>query len=185
MLCIMLSGCASFQQASQSDISIPKTVGLMPFLSAPDKIVGLLAADRIAMEMIATGYNVIDSSLTLSVVNEAKFYNTGLNEETRKAFQAHNIPALLFGTINKYSCEMVPSTSFFGSLVRNNRCTVSLTAKIAECSTGRLLWGLTISESAEGEKITADELLTTLIQKAGSNGALPLPFLEKQSQKSK
>ena len=178
MLCITLSGCAVFQNTPQNIITMPKTVGLMPFSSAPDKIVGQMAADRIALEMIANGYEIIDRSLTTSVVNETKFYSSGLNEEARKSFQAQNIPAILFGSVSKYGCETVNSTSFFGGHARKNRCTVSLAAKIAESSTGRLLWGLTISDSAEGESITAEGLMISLIQKAGSNGALPAPLPE-------
>lgn len=184
MLCSTLCGCAAFQQSAPSDISIPKTVGLMPFSTAAEKTVGQLAADRIALEMIAKGYDVIDRSLTTSVVNESKFYGSGLNEDARRAFQTQNIPAVLFGSINGYGCETVSTRTFFGSHVRKNRCTVSLTAKIAESSSGRLLWGLTLSDSAEGDKITAEELMTALISKAAGDGALPAPLASGATDKA-
>jgi len=173
LICIALSGCTVFTQPTTGEVSMPKTVALMPFSFSPDKTVGQLAADQVALEMVSKGYDIIDRSLATAVVNESKFYGNGLNEENRKAFQNQNIPAVLFGNVNRFGCETAHSSSFFGGHIIKNRCSVSLTAKIAESSTGKLLWGITISDSAEGENMTPEELMISLIRKAGDNGTLP------------
>jgi|GEM_PF-1231999 len=159
-----------------------KTVALMPFYSsatATGKSIGQEAADRVALELVAKGYVVIDRSTTTALVSEAKFYGSGLSDDMRSALQSHNIAAVVFGSVNDFSCESIRSTALVASLASNldkkNRCTVSLTAKIADTSTGRLLWGVTINDTSEGANLTAMELMKSLIRGADIKDTLPEP----------
>jgi len=175
-LCFQLSGCTMFKSPVDA-----KTVALMTFSSpSSSKNVGQEAADRVALELVAKGYVVIDRSITSSLVNEAKFYSSGLSDDMRRALQAHNISAFVFGSVNEYNCEVVrpnsSSSNTFGSQgssEKKNLCTVSITAKIADTSIGRLLWGVTINETSEGVNLTALEVMKSLIRKADLSGSLP------------
>ena len=155
-----------------------KTVALMPFFSSsPGKNIGQEAADRVALELVAKGYVVIDRSTTTSLINETRFYVSGLSDEMRSALRSHNIASVIFGSVNDFSCEAIRSqpliASLAGTIDKKNRCTVSLTAKIADTATGRLLWGVTINDTSEGENLTAMELMKSLIRKADIKGSLP------------
>lgn len=151
----------------------------MPFFSATatNKYIGLEAADRIALELMAKGHIVIDRSTTTTLVNEAKFYGLGLNDDMRNALQTHNISAVIFGTINDFGCETIrvpsKSASLISEMDKKNRCTVSLTAKITDIASGILLWGVTLSETSEGDNLTAMELMKTLINKSELKKTLP------------
>ncbi|GFE60373.1 CsgG/HfaB family protein [Geobacter sp. AOG2] len=176
-LCISLTGCSLFRSIPET-----KTVALMPFFSSATntgKSIGQEAADRVALELVAKGYVVIDRSTTTALVNEAKFYGSGLSDDMRSALQSHNIAAVVFGSVNDFSCESIRSPSLVASLASNmdkkNRCTVSLTAKIADTATGRLLWGVTINDTSEGANLTAMELMKSLIRKADIKETLPEP----------
>ena len=154
----------------------------MPFFSSPTvpgKNIGQEAADRVALELVARGYVVIDRSTTTALVNEAKFYGSGLSDDMRSALQSHNISAVVFGSVDDFSCETIRSASLVASLASNmekkNRCTIALTAKIADTATGRLLWGVTINETSEGANLTAMELMKSLIRKADIKETLPDP----------
>jgi len=158
-----------------------KPIALMPFFSAisTSKYVGQEAADRVALELMAKGYIVIDRSTTTTLINEAKFYSTGLNDDMRNALQTHNISAVIFGSINDFGCETTRVLSKSASLVsdmdKKNRCTASLTAKIIDIANGRLLWGVTLSDTSEGENLTAMELMKSLISKSEFSKTLPDP----------
>jgi hypothetical protein len=176
ILCISLAGCALLRVPPET-----RTVALMPFYSsatAAGKSIGQEAADRIALELVAKGYVVIDRSTTTALINEAKFYGSGLSDDMRSALQAHKIAAVVFGSVNDFSCETIrtPSmTSLASTMDKHNRCTVSLTAKIADTVSGRLLWGVTINDTLEGANLTAMELMKSLIRKADIKDTLPEP----------
>jgi len=153
----------------------------MPFYySTPGKSIGREVADRVALELISNGYAVIDSSTTTALINEVKFYNIGLSDDMRIALQSHNIEAIVFGSVNEFACESIRTPSQTGSLSfnfdRTNRCTVSLTAKIADTATGRLLWGVTINDTSEGADLTAMKLMKFLISKAEIRHTIPDPM---------
>ncbi|MDD2273517.1 MAG: CsgG/HfaB family protein [Desulfuromonadaceae bacterium] len=180
ILCITLSGCSLF--STQPD---PKKVALMPFYySTPGKSIGQEVADRVALELILNGYTVIDSSTTTALINEVKFYNLGLSDDMRAALKEHNIGAVVFGSVNDFACESIRTPSQTGSLVFNvdkkNRCTVSLTAKIADTATGRLLWGVTMNDTSEGADLTAMTLMKSLISKAEIRNSIPMNLKSKQ-----
>lgn len=173
ILCIPLAGCTLFRSPPDT-----RTVALMPFFStASSKSIGQEAADRVALELVAKGYIVIDRSTATALVNEAKFYGSGLSDDMRNVLQSRNIAAVVFGSVNDFSCETIRSPSLVASLASNmdkkNRCTVSLTAKIADTTTGRLLWGVTINDTSEGVNLTAMELMKSLIRKADIKETLP------------
>ena len=177
ILCIPLAGCSLFRVPPDT-----RTVALMPFyssVSTAGKSIGQEAADRIALELVAKGYVVIDRSTTTALVNEAKFYGSGLNDDMRSALKAHKIAAVVFGSVDDFSCETIRLPSLVASLTSNldkkNRCTVSLTAKIAETASGRLLWGVTINDTSEEANLTAMELMKSLIRKADIKATLPEP----------
>ncbi|KAB0672378.1 hypothetical protein F6V30_07390 [Oryzomonas sagensis] len=181
ILCIPLAGCSLFRSPPDT-----RTVALMPFFStASSKSIGQEAADRVALELVAKGYVVIDRSTATALVNETKFYGSGLSDDMRNALQSRNIAAVVFGSVNDFSCETIRSPSLVASLASNmdkkNRCTVSLTAKIADTTTGRLLWGVTINDTSEGVNLTAMELMKSLIRKADIKETLP-PSLNEQAK---
>jgi len=163
-------------------LSDTKPVALMPFYSAAttSKYIGQEAADRVALELLAKGYFVIDRSTTTALVNEAKFYGSGLSDDMRNALQVHNIAAVVFGSVNDFSCETVRTLSQSASLIndmdKKNRCTVSLTAKITDTASGRLIWGVTLNDTSEGNNLTAIELMKSLIRKADMRETLPEPI---------
>lgn len=157
LLCISLLGCASFQKYPQIEPPVARTVALMPFSSVVKGPMGQQAANWVAQKLIINGYTVIDSSFTTTVASQDKFYDYGLNDEVRSALLAKNLTTLVFGSVNAFSCTPVlysPDT---------NRCTVSVTAKMVEVATGRLLWELILSDSAEGKGLTAYDLMKPLI----------------------
>jgi len=168
VLCISLPGCASFQKYPQIEPPIARTVALMPFSSVVKGALGQQAANWVAQKLILNGYTVIDSSFTTTVVSEAKFYDYGLNDEVRNALLAKNLTTLVFGSVNEFSCETVPFTR------DTNRCTVSVTTKMVEVATGRLLWELILSDSATGTDLTAYDLIKPLIL-ANISAPRPLP----------
>ena len=55
---------------------------------------------------------------------------------------------------------------------------MGLTAKMVDLTSGRLLWGLTIKDSIEGENLTAGELMDSLMRQAHIAGTLPAPAAE-------
>jgi hypothetical protein len=172
-LCIMLPGCAAYQQNSKYEPTQLKTVAVLPFTSVSVGSAGQEAADQLALKLMANSFVVIDRSRTTAVVSETKFYGSGLSDEVRNALQAQNITAVAFGSVNEYGCEPKKNVTFTGNLVPKKRCTVSLTAKIADIATGRLLWGMTSTDSAEKENSTAAELMSCLMRKADFSGIVP------------
>jgi hypothetical protein len=177
--CVPLSGCSWFMTPAYT-----KTVALMPFVSsATQKSAGQEAADRLGMELLSKGYEVIDRSTATALVNETKFYNSGLSDEMRKTLQAHNIMSVFFGSVNEFSCEgkksaaMTMGYGLTGNGEKSTRCTVSLTAKLADTANGRLLWGVNISDTAEGANLTATELMKSLIEKNNIAETVPEPVV--------
>lgn len=179
-LCISLSGCAAYRQNSRIETNQLKTVAVLPFSSVSGGSAGQEAADQLALKLLANGYVVIDRSRTTAVVNETKFYGAGLNDEVRNALQAQNITAVAFGSVNAFGCEPKKDVTYAGKLVQKTRCTISLTAKIADTTTGRLLWGMTSTDSAESENLTAAELISPLLSKADFTGIIPASLVEKK-----
>lgn len=179
-LCILLSGCAAYRQNSRFETNQLKTVAVLPFAYVSGGSAGQEAADQLALKLLASGYVVIDRSRTTAVVNETKFYGAGLNDEVRNALQAQNISSVAFGSVNVFGCEPKKDVTYSGKLVQKTRCTVSVTAKIADTTTGRLLWGMTSTDSAEAENLTAAELMSPLLNKANFTGISPAPLVEKK-----
>ena len=177
-LFIPLAGCAASQQYSQCEIPVPKTVALMPFSSVDGRTTGLQAAHQVALELIEKGYVVIDSSFTTTTVSESKFYASGLNSEVRNALLAQKLTTLVFGSIDKFTCETKQTTSFYGSQGTANYCSVSLAVKMIDTSTGKLLWGLMLADSSAGKNLTAGELMRTMIAQANLAKILPVPAVE-------
>jgi len=182
MLCLPLPGCSWVAAPAYT-----KTVAVLPFSAAAGKSAGHEAADHLGIELLAKGYVVIDSSTTKALISEGKFYNSGINDDMRKALQARSITSVLFGSINDYGCEAVRSTALIsglpGSQEKNFRCSVSLTAKMADTATGRLLWGVTLADSSEGANLTAAELMKAMIRKARIGDSLPEPVVEETKNK--
>jgi hypothetical protein len=178
-LCISLSGCAAYRQNSKYETTRLKTVAVLPFTSGSGGSAGQDAADQLALKLLANGYVVIDRSRTTAVVNETKFYGAGLNDEVRNALQAQDITAIAFGSVNGFGCEPKNDVTYSGKMVQKKRCIVSLTAKIADTTTGRLLWGMTSTDSAEAENLTASELMSFLLSKADFTGITPAPLIKK------
>jgi hypothetical protein len=172
-LCISLSGCAVYRQDSRFETIQLKTVAVLPFTSVSGGSAGQDAADQLALKLLASGFTVIDGSRATAVVSETKFYGVGLNDEVRSALQAQGITAVAFGSVKEYNCEPKKDESFYGKLAPKKRCAVSLTAKIAETATGRLLWGTTSNDSAEAEDLTATKLISSLLSKADFTGIIP------------
>lgn len=162
---LLLSGCSTYSG---------KNVALMPFSSLANKNAGQETSDRLAQELVAKGYVVIDRSITSNWVNEAAFYNSGLSEEMRQKLKSHNLAAVVYGNINDFKCDSINSS---GSLYSKSlvRCTVSVTAKMTDLVTGRLLWGMTMNDTDEGENLTAMRLMNSMLQKANILAALPDP----------
>ena len=148
---------------------------------------GAERADSLGIELLTKGYVVIDSSTTRALISEGKFYNSGINDDMRKALQARSITSVLFGSINDYGCETIRSTALIaglpGSQEKNFRCSVSLTAKMADAATGRLLWGVTLAKRSEGANLTAAELMKAMIRKARIGDSLPEPAVEETKNK--
>lgn len=165
LLLFLLSGCSAYSS---------KNVALMPFSSPVNKNVGQETSDRLAQELVAKGYVVIDRSITSNWVNEASFYSSGLSDEMRQKLKAHNLAAVVYGNINDFRCDSINSS---GSLYSKSlvRCTVSVTAKMTDLVTGRLLWGMTMNDTDEGENLTAMGLMNTMIQKANIIAGIPEP----------
>jgi hypothetical protein len=183
LLCIPLSGCSWFMTPGYT-----KTIALMPFYApVPVKNAGQEAADNLGMELLSKGYEVIDRSTTTALINEAKFYTSGLNDEMRKTLQSHNIMSVFFGSINDFSCETIRTSSMISGLAstpeKSNRCTVSITAKIADTSSGRLLWGVSLKDTSEGVNLSATELMKSLIQKNNIGETLPEPVVAETKTK--
>jgi hypothetical protein len=177
LYCIPLSGCSWFMTPGYT-----KTIALMPFYAPlPSKNAGQEASDNLGMELLAKGYEVIDRSTTTALVNEAKFYSSGLNDEMRKTLQSHNIMSVFFGSINDFSCETIRTSSMISGLAsspeKSTRCTVSITAKIADTTSGRLLWGMSFKDTSEGVNLTATELMKSLLQKNTIVDTLPEPVV--------
>ena len=185
-LCIPLFGCAASRPHSGLYVPPPETVALMPFTTVVDGASGEEAADRVGLALMTRGYVVIDRSRTTAIVTEKEFYDAGLSDNVRNAFQAQKIPAVVFGSVNDFSCETKKTGPLFASpKCKKNRCSVSLTAKMVDVASGRLLWGVTLQDSVEGENLTAGELLGSLISRANIGGTLPAKMVEsKEAEKS-
>ena len=177
LLCMSLLGCATYQQHSQEESPVSRSVALMPFLSMTKGADGQQAANWIELEFIKKGYVVIDSSFTTSAVSEAKFYESGLSNEVRGALLAQNLTTVVFGSINEFKCESANYSNFYGKQESNNRCTVSLAAKMVDTATGKLLWGLALADSGEGRNLSARDLMKSMINEANIAATLPQPLL--------
>jgi hypothetical protein len=176
-LCMSLVGCATYQKYPQSVPSVSRTVALMPFSSVVKGTIGQQAANWVAEKLMEKGYIVIDSSFTTTTVSEAIFYESGLTDEVRRNLLAKNLTTLVFGSVNAFSCDPVRYSNFLGTPADKNRCTVSLTAKMVDTATGRLLWELILADSAEVKGLTAFDLMKPLIS-ANISATLPLPAAE-------
>ena len=174
-----LSGCPGKKQIVKTERPESKTVAVMPFSSASGGTAGQEAADWLALKLIEKGYVVIDRSRTTALINEKKFYEMGMTNEMRNALQDQQLAAMVFGQISEFNCQTAKHPAFFGNVVAKNRCTVSLTAKMADPATGKLLWGLILKDSAEGPNLTANELMRSLIREADIAGTLPSGTVEK------
>lgn len=175
VFCLCTSGCAWFTSPGYT-----RTVAVMPFSASGGKFAGQEAADTLGMELLSRGFEVIDRSTTTALVNEGKFYSVGINDEMRQSLQAHNIMLVFFGTVNEFNCETSRNSSLMmqpltATPEKSSRCSVSVTAKMADTATGRLLWGVNLSDSSEGVNLTAAELMKNLIKKANLGETLPEP----------
>lgn len=171
-LVILLVGCAAPPKRLQVEHTVPRTVALMPFLSKGG--IGQQAANWMAQQLIQNGYIVLDTSFTTAVVNEAKFYDNGLTDEVRNALLAKNMTTLVFGSVNASSCEFVRSLNLLGSPADKNRCTVSITAKMVDTATGKLIWEFMQTHSEEGKGLTPLDVMKPLIIN-NISATLPLP----------
>jgi len=172
-LVILLAGCAAPPKSLQVEHTVPRTVALMPFLSKGG--IGQQAANWVAQQLIQNGYIVVDSSFTTAAVSEAKFYDVGLSDEVRSALLAKNLTTLVFGNVNASSCEFVRSLNLLNNPVDKNRCTVSITAKMVDTATGKLIWEFMQTYSDEGKGLTALDVMKPLII-TNISTTLPLPL---------
>lgn len=171
-LLTLSAGCAAPPKRLQVEHMVPRTVALMPFSSKG--ALGQQAANWVAQQLIENGYIVIDSSFTTAAVSEAKFYEAGLTDEVRSALLAKNLTTLVFGSVNAFSCDFVRYSNILGTPVDKNRCTVSITAKMVDTASGKLLWELMQAYSEEGRGITALDVMKPLVI-TNISATLPLP----------
>ena len=68
-----------------------------------------------ALELMTKGYVVIDRSRTTAIVSEQEFYGSGLNDKVRNALQAQKLTAVVFGSINDFSCDANTNTVIFAN----------------------------------------------------------------------
>ena len=175
LLCLPLAGCTTTQIVHIPEAPASRTIALMPFHSPGKELLGQQAANWTAQKLIENGYLVIDSSYTTTAVSAKRFYELGLNDEVRSALLARNLTTVVFGSVNVFTCEPVRLENFFGVISEKNRCTVSVTAKMIDTATGKLLWELMLSDSAEGKGLTAFDLVKPMIT-TNLSATLPLPL---------
>ena len=178
VLAIALSGCTGARHATKDGTPVAKTVAVMPFSSVSGGAVGEEVADWLALKLMENGYVVIDRSRTTSVVSEKKFYEAGLNDDVRTLLQAQKLTAVVYGSITEFGCETRKAPALSGTIVPKNYCNISVTAKMAETATGKLLWGLMLKDSAAAPNLTAEQLMRSLMERTDIASSLPAVGVE-------
>lgn len=174
LIAIAAAGCASHQKPGLGAEQAAGTVAVIPFSSPSSPIAGQETADAFALKLLKKGYMVLDRTRTATILDEKKFYETGFTDEMGSRLRDQQVNALLYGQVSEFSCNSRQRSLFFGNATPQNRCSVAVSVKMADAATGKLLWGMMLKDTAEGENLTALDLLRSMIGKSDSGETIPL-----------
>ena len=132
-----------------------------------DPTIGQEVADNIALEFLKKGYDVIERSQLESIINEEKLRQYGLTDSARFKLHTSGINAIVVGSVTSYKCiprkaPMIYMGRLYG-VVDTNSCTASLSCKMLDIMTSKLVWTANGSHSASAMGMTANKVLQQVI----------------------
>lgn len=129
---------------------------------------GQEAADSMAVAFLKKGFDVIELNQILSPSEQDKIYYTGLTAEVKAKLNNFGVNDVILGTINEYDCSTVSKgmssdiLNLFNYYKRS--CRVTFSVKMVDLISGEILWGLSISDEKDGDNLTADIVLRSMIR---------------------
>jgi len=122
---------------------------------------GQEAADLMAGAFLKKGFDVIELNQILSPSEQDKIYYTGLTAEVKTKLKNFGVNDVILGTINEYGCSTVSYDLFY---YYKHSCRATFSVKMIDLVSGEILWGLSISDEKDGDNLTADIVLRSMIR---------------------
>lgn len=140
-------------------------IAVISFSNPKDAPTGQEAADIVALEFTNHGFTVVGSSQLTALIEQSELYNAGLTPDIKAKLKESGIEAVVLGKINEYSCSNTDRVPTAWNITRKNICTVTLTTQMVDINSGEIHWGTTVSDSQEGQGLTAKSVLIALTKK--------------------
>jgi len=140
-------------------------IAVISFSNPKDAPTGQEAADIVALEFTNHGFTVVGSSQLTALIEQSELYTAGLTPDLKAKLKESGIEAVVLGKINEYSCSNTDTAPTAWNITRKNICTVTLTTQMVDINSGEIHWGTTVSDSQEGQGLTAKSVLISLAKK--------------------
>jgi TolB-like protein len=146
-------------------------IAVISFSNPKDAATGQEAADIVALEFTNHGFSVIGSSQLTALIEQNDLYTAGLTPDLKAKLKQSGIEAVVLGRINEYRCSNSDIAPTAWNITRKNICNVTLTTQMVDIDSGEIIWGATMSDSQEGQILTAKSVLISLAKKL--DGTIP------------
>jgi curli biogenesis system outer membrane secretion channel CsgG len=167
---ICFAGCVNMispqtDTASRTNVALVKykRLAVIKFHNPANEQSGQEAADILSLGFVKQGFNVVGSSQLASLIDQNEINESGLTPEIRARLKSDGIDSIVSGTINEYSCSGAEKTPLYVKVEDDNRCSVTVTAKMLDLETGELVWGTTVSDMQEGKRASEDSVLRAIM----------------------
>jgi len=164
---VTFMGCAmshTYANPLQSFVPYNK-IAVISFSNPKDAPAGQEAADIVALEFTNHGFTVVSSSQLAAMIDQNELYTAGLTQDIKEKLKQSGIEAVVLGKINEYNCSNTDTAPTVWNITRKNICYVTLTTQMFNVNSGEILWGSTVTDSQQGQTLTAKSVLISLAQK--------------------
>ena len=164
---VAFMGCAmSHTYAKPQESFLPyNKIAVISFSNPKDPPAGQEAADIVALEFTNHGFTVVSSSQLAAMIDQNELYTAGLTQDIKEKLKQSGIEAVVLGKINEYNCSNTDTAPTVWNITRKNICYVTLTTQMFNVNSGEILWGSTVTDSQQGQTLTAKSVLISLAQK--------------------
>lgn len=168
LLAALLAGCASNPQdayfrdtASSANVYVAPVatpiakVAIMPF-KAPTELIGTSVSDLFVTEMLRAGrYELVERSQMARVLNEAELALAGLSAS--RAAEIGNMlgaDGVIIGTVDEYATIALRGKTL---------PVVGITARLIDCSSGKVMWSVDLAKRADEPDQTLPSLARDVV----------------------
>ena len=181
-------GCAHKSRGTyhHTEAVFPKAgkIAIMKFNAGAFSASGQEAANLLALAFMQKGYNVIDASNILALVDQEKLYTEVLTPEVKAKFKRSGVNSIVLGIIHDYSCTNVSSSflALFNIESYRQYCRVAISVKMIQLDSGEILWGVSRSGEDAGDSINAGTVLRSIVMELEKD--LPVDAIKPPDEES-